>query len=253
MDVTGEDDPFRPVLLWFRDRFQSFEVSGWRSPEGTDRYREATVHIEIGRRKTKSQEQVRQIVTFKVSSPPPQSVIERLAEIVQANPWGVVGIETWRGHAWRLPAEAFPEDSYLVTEAIPGNRAEVLSSDGHLLRKLRWTHLDAPLQLGEDAEMEGDEMVNDYVTSKANRLVQQVAGESLPRIPPEVVQGFIQGAKHLIEQVERHRFAEGDSVLIKMDVPLIGGEFMSVLENGDAEIRIKVPMVDVRPGYRKGD
>lgn len=200
-----------------------------------------------------------EIVALRVSSPPPLPVIERLAEIVPANPRGHVEIEMWKENASRWPAEAFPEDSYLVTdldsedELIPRYKAEVLSSDGHVLRKLRTTGRGDPLQRLENAARQGIDTANDYATSQANRLVQQVAGKSLPRIPPEVVQGFIQVAKQLIEQRELHRFAEGDSVLINVDEPLISGEFICVHENGHAEIRIQVPMVDVRSGDRKGD
>jgi hypothetical protein len=256
MDVTGEDDPFRSVLLWFRKRFPAFEVYGPRRVEGRGRYRGVSVSIHIERPKIKSQEQVHQIVSLKVSSPPPQLVIERLAEMVQANPWGIVEIETWREHASRQPTLAFPEDSYFVAELNSGNKVEVLSSDGHFLRKLRRTQGDEPLQAGEEGGEEGIQMAADsYAASEARRLAQLLAEESdqsLARIPSGVLQRFVQEAREAIEQVARHRFEEGDSVMIKVDVPLIRGEFMRH-EDGEAENRIKVPMVDVRPGDREGD
>lgn len=263
MEVTGEDDPFRPVLQWFKDRFQAYEVSGRRGFERIGRNHDSvTVYIDIDRPKTKSQEQVRQIAALRVSSAPPQPVIERLAKMVQAHPWSLVELETWKENTWRWPTEVFPEDAYLVTDFTNINeqdpsKAEVLSSDGRVLRKLLSTRLDAPLQWGEDFEMKGTEMSADNSgASEARRLAQLLAEESeqlLARIPSDALQQFLQGARQVVEQVERHRYEEGDRVLVRVNKPLIGGEFIFLHEDGEAEIRVKVPMIDVRPEDGKGE
>lgn len=79
------------------------------------------------------------------------------------------------------------------------------------------------------------------------------SNESLARIPADVLQGFVQEAREAIEQVERHSFEEGDSVIIKADMPFIRGEFMRLHEDEEAEILIKVPMADVRPGDQEAN
>lgn len=262
MEVTGEDDPFRPVLQWFKDRFQAYEVSGRRGIERIGRNHDSvTVYIDIDRPKTKSQEQVRQIAALRVSSAPPQPVLERLAKMVQAHPWGLVELETWKENTSRWPTEVFPEDAYLVTDFTNINeqdpiKAEVLSNDGRVLRTLLSTRQDAPLQWGEDFQMKGTEMSADNSgASEARRLAQLLAKESeqlLARIPSDALQGFLQGARQAIEQVERHRYEEGDRVLVRVGKPLIGGEFIFLHEDGEAEIRVKVPMIDVQPEDREG-
>lgn len=257
MKVTGEDDPFRPVLQWFKDRFPAYEVSGRRGIERIGRNHDVvTVYLDIDRPKTKSQEQVRRIAALRVSSAPPQPVIERLAKMMQAHPWSLVELETWKENTSRWPTEVFPEDAYLVTDYTNINeqdpiKAEVLSSDGRVLRKLLSTRQDAPLQWGEDFEMKGTVMSADNSgASEARRLAQLLAEESeqlLARIPPDALQGFLQGARQAVEQVERHRYEEGDRVLVRVDKPLIGGEFIFLHEDGEAEIRVKVPMIDIQP------
>lgn len=264
MEVTGDDDPFLPVLQWFKDMFQAFEVSGRRGfePIGRNHGDSVTVYIDIDRPKTKSQEQVRQIVALRVPSPPTRPVIERLAKMVQAHPWGLVELETWKENTSRWPTEVFPEDAYLLTDFTNINeqdpsKAEVLSSDGRVLRKLLSTRQDAPLQWGEDFKMKGTEMSADNSgASEARRLAQLLAEESeqlLARIPSDALQQFLQGARQAVEQVERHRYEEGDRVLVRVDKPLIEGEFIFLNEDGEAEIRVKVPMIDVRPEDGKGE
>lgn len=264
-EVIGEDDPFRPVLLWFRERFLAFEVSGRRGLEEIGRYRggPVTVYIDIERPETKGLEQVHQIVVLRISSPPLQPVVERLAEIVQANSRGLVEIETWKGNSSRWPTEIFPEDAYLVTDyttetnLATSSRAVVLSSDGRVLRKLLSIGRDEPLQWDEDYKMKGTEMSADNSdASEASRLAHLLAEESeqlLARIPSDALQRFLQGARQVVDQVDRHRYEEGERVLVRVDKPLIGGQFVFLHEDGEAEIRVKVPMTDVRPEVGKGE